>query len=95
MLKRLLIAGLACLGLQSSQARAVLTPAETAQRSSILKNGGTHKEIQQDVFGRHDIGRGFMRGSGRTPYEFGISRECQQMRRKNKMRALGIRGSRI
>jgi hypothetical protein len=36
-----------------------------------------------------------IRGSGHTPYDWGISRACQQMRRKNRMRSLGIRGSRI
>lgn len=97
MLKRLLVAGLACLGLHSAQSRAVASPHETAERQSIAKNGQTTREIKEDHFGgfRDGIRRQWLRAPSRTPYEFGISKECAQMRRKNRMRGLGIKGSRI
>ncbi len=78
MLKRLLIAGLACLGLQSSQARAMTAPHEVANQRAILKNGQTAREIKEDHFGGflNGIRHQFLRSRGHTPYEWGISGAC-------------------
>lgn len=97
MIKRALVGLLACLGFSGNQAKAISQPHEISQRQSVIKNGATTREIKEDHFGGFLNGiRGqFMRSRGRTPYEFGISRECAQMRRKNSMRGKGIRAAAI
>jgi hypothetical protein len=92
--RKMLVAALACLGFGGSQAPAIIS--STPEARAIIQNGKTTKAIEADMFGRYSggIGAGFMRGS-HTPYDWGISRQCAQMRRKNRMRSLGIKGSRI
>lgn len=96
MLKRLLVAGLSLVGFQANQARAVAQPHEIAARESVAKNGATTREIKEDHFGgfRDGIKRQWMRDGGRSPYSWGISKECAKMVRKNKLRAAGVRESR-
>lgn len=80
--------------------RAATAPGNVTQRSApaAIRNGLTTRALEADLFGRYldGIGRAFRRqAAGMTPYEWGISRACAKMRRQNRLRALGVRGSRI
>lgn len=96
-IKRALIATLAALGMGGQHTAAVAHAASQTRQVSAVNNGQTTRQIKEDHFGGYSgsIFRGFMRDRGHTPYEWGTSRACAQMVRKNRMRRKGIAGSRI
>lgn len=98
-LKRILISVLAAVGLGAGHT-ASLTAQQSEMRARVaVANGGqqTTKTLEDDVFGRFagSMHRHYFRDGGHTPKEWGMSRACARMVRKNRMRAKGIAGSRI
>lgn len=96
-LKRLIISMVAAAGLGGHHSAAQVSPVTQARQLAAIKNSQSTRSIEADMLGSYasGLGLGFMRSPGHTPYEWGISRACAQMRRQNRMRAAGIRGSRI
>jgi hypothetical protein len=98
--RSLLIAAAAVLGLGAGQATSSSAPvrsAEQQQAGAALKNGGSTKEIKEDHFGGYAGGllRGLMRDRGNTPRDWGMSKACARMVRKNRMHRMGISHARI
>jgi hypothetical protein len=102
---RFALAALATLGMLGAQVgRASPTPAPTAkvapaQEHVAVRNGTDKRKIEEDVFGGYAKGLllGLLRARQRgMPSDvWGRSPQCARMRRKNRMRSLGIAGSRI
>jgi hypothetical protein len=78
-------------------APAAVQTTRAKQRQATIQNGATTRSIEADMFNSYaaGIGAGFMRSGGHTPYEWGTSRACAKMVRKNRMHAKGISHSRI
>ncbi len=96
-LKRILIGVLAAVGLGAGHTAATAVQQSEVRQSAIAKSGESTKSIEADLFGRYSGGmaRQFFRSGGHSPKEWGMSRACARMVRKNRMRALGVAGSRI
>lgn len=99
-LKRILIGFLAAVGLGAGHTASVTAQQTEVRRvATAVANGGqqTTKTLEDDVFGRYagSLHRHYNRDHGHTPKEWGMSRACAKMVRKNRMRAAGIAGSRI
>jgi hypothetical protein len=97
-LKRILISFLAAAGLGAGHTASV-SAQQNEIRQNAVANGGqqTTKTLEDDVFGRFAgaMRRHAERDYGHTPKEWGMSRACARMVRKNRLRSLGVAGSRI
>lgn len=96
---RFLIAAAAVLGLgagQMTSTAAQLRPTEQRQLAAV-KNGMTAREIKEDHFGGYAGGMlaSLMRDNGCPPKDWGMSRQCARMVRKNKLHRMGISHARI
>jgi hypothetical protein len=93
-LKRILVSILACAGLGAGITARVAAQQNDARQIAATSGQKNSKMLEADMTGSIAGSLDFRRPS-HTPYEWGTSRACAQMRRKNSMRALGIAGSRI
>lgn len=87
---------MAVLGLTGGHAAAVNNPT-VAHKVAAVRNGTDKKEIREEALGgfADGIRNAFARGYGCPPDAWGRSPQCRRMVRKNRMRKLGIKGSRI
>jgi hypothetical protein len=95
---RFLIAAAAVLGLGAGQmaSQATHRPAEQRQIAAI-KNGMSTREIKEDQFGGYTGGmlNALMRDNGCPPKDWGMSRQCSRMVRKNRLHRMGLSHAKI
>ncbi|MEO6569465.1 MAG: hypothetical protein ABIO94_11935 [Opitutaceae bacterium] len=95
-LKRILVSILACAGLGAGISSRVAAQQNDARQIAVTNGQKNSKILEADSVGGFGGSLSAMlRRPSHTPYEWGTSRACAQMRRKNSMRAMGIAGSRI
>lgn len=91
-IKNLGIALLSLAGLTSCQTANVTAPGQEIRQTVAVKNGQTTKELREDYFGGY--GKGLLdaikRDNGNTPKQWGMSRACARMVRKNKLIRYGV-----
>lgn len=94
---RLLLAAAAALGLAGGASSAVARTANESRQHVAVRNGTTNREIKADAFGGYAAGLlgALMRDGGHSPKDWGMSRACARMVRKNRLHRKGVGHARI